>query len=537
MTPPQKNMLLSGARVTGLGTLLSRVLGMLRDIATAALLGLSAGGVMDAFALAIRIPNLFRRLFAEGALAASYLPVLTARFEEGPDSAWKLVSVVMTWLAVTLAAIVLLIESVFGAIWLLWGDIPSVSLLLGLAAVMLPYMFFICLAAQFAATLHVLSHFSTPALTPTLLNIVWLLGAWCVAPYFSGNVVAQAYVLAVCVVIAGVLQLMIQGAVLRSFGFRYQYDWASSRTAVFDILRAMGVMVFGLAVTQVNTLMDSLIAWGLAAAPGGPQTVAWLPGHPAYPMRQGAAAAIYFGERLYQFPLGIVGLAVATAIFPLLSRHAARGDRESLGRDVSLGLRLVLFLAIPAGVGLVYLADPLAELLFQRGRFDAEDTRRAAGMIAAYGWGVWAYCTMPVIIRAFYSLGDRSTPVRVGACIVGLNFTLNLILVWFLAEQGLAFATSIAASVQAVVLIAVFSRRGLSLDYWNIGRTVLLAVIGSLLMWLAGELCLEYLAPEPAFVWRAVRVLLPVGVSAAVYMGLFALARGSELSWVLRGRP
>ena len=143
------------------------------------------------------------------------------------------------------------------------------SLLLGLAAVMLPYMFFICLAAQFAATLHVLSHFSTPALTPTLLNIVWLFGAWFVAPYFSGNEVAQAYILAICVVIAGVLQLAVQGVALRSFGFRYHYDWASSRDAVFDILRAMGAMVLGLAVTQVNTLMDSLIAWGTGGGADG----------------------------------------------------------------------------------------------------------------------------------------------------------------------------------------------------------------------------------------------------------------------------
>ena len=401
---------------------------------------------------------------------------------------------------------------------------------------MLPYMFFICLAAQFAATLHVLSHFSTPALTPTLLNIVWLFGAWCIAPYFSGNEVAQAYVLAVCVVVAGVLQLAIQGVVLRSFGFRYHYDWASSRDAVFDILRAMGAMVLGLAVTQVNTLMDSLIAWGLAAAPTGPQTVDWLPGDPAYPMQQGAAAAIYFGERFYQFPLGIVGLAVATAIFPLLSRHAARGDHESLGKDVSMGLRLVLFLAIPAGVGLVYLAQPLAELFFQRGRFNAEDTRRAAGMIAAYGWGVWAYCTMPVIIRAFYSLGDRKTPVRVGAGIVALNLTLNLILIWYLAERGLAVATSIAAMVQAFVLVGLFSRRGQTIEYAAVGWTVLRAIVGSVLMWAVGTFSLEHLAHEPTLASKLLRVAVPVGASVAVYLGVFVAGRGPELGWVLRGR-
>jgi len=182
------------------------------------------------------------------------------------------------------------------------------------------------------------------------------------------------------------------------------------------------------------------------------------------------------------------------------------------------------------------LADPLAELLFQRGRFDAEDTRRAAGMIAAYGWGVWAYCTMPVIIRAFYSLGDRSTPVRVGACVVGLNFTLNLLLVWFVAEQGLAFATSISATVQSLLLILLFSRRGWMIEYASIGGTIIRAVLGSALMWFAGNYVLEQLAHEPTLTSRFLRVTLPIVASAAVYLGVFGIARGPELSWVLRGK-
>ena len=253
-------------------------------------------------------------------------------------------------------------------------------------------------------------------------------------------------------------------------------------------------------------------------------------------MRQGAAAAIYFGERFYQFPLGIVGVAVATAIFPLLSRHAARGDQESLAKDVSLGLRLVLFLAIPAGVGLVYLAEPLAELFFQRGRFSVEDTRRAAGMIAGYGWGVWAYCTMPVIIRAFYSLGDRKTPVRIGVGIVALNLALNLTLIWYLAERGLAIATSIAAIVQAIILVAIFSRRGRPIEYANIGRTVLCAAVGSVLMWWIGSSLLGQLPHEPTLTWKFLRVAIPVAASMAVYLGVFAAARGPELGWVFKGK-
>ena len=175
--------------------------------------------------------------------------------------------------------------------------------------------------------------------------------------------------LAVCILVAGVLQLGVQVPALYRLGFRFQYDWAASRAGMVQIGRTLTPMLFSLAVTQINTFTDSIIAWGLAAAPGGPQTIPWLGGAIRYPLHQGAAAAIYYGERMYQFPLGIVGMAVAASIFPLLSRHAAHGRRGRLGADLSLGLRLVLCLSVPAGVGLAVLAHPMAKLLFQHGQF------------------------------------------------------------------------------------------------------------------------------------------------------------------------
>ncbi|MCP4516437.1 MAG: hypothetical protein GY824_14565, partial [Delftia sp.] len=217
---------------------------------------------------------------------------------------------------------------------------------------MMPYMLFICLAAQVAATLHACSRFGVPALVPTVLNVCWLVAALLIAPRFAPDREAQAYVVAFSVLIAGVLQLGVQLPLLRRLGFRFDYNWPASRDAVRKVVLAMGPMVLGLMITQINTLLDSLIAWGLAQAPEGPSHIAWL-GGVAYPMQQGAAASVYYGERLYQFPLGLLGIAVATSIFPLLSRHAARGDRRQLGADLTLGLRLVLFLGIPASLGLI----------------------------------------------------------------------------------------------------------------------------------------------------------------------------------------
>jgi putative peptidoglycan lipid II flippase len=535
MAGRDRHPLIAGARVTSLGTLASRVLGVVRDVATAALLGLSGGGVMDAFVIAFRIPNLFRRLFGEGALAASYLPVLAARLEQDRAAAWQLVSVGLTWLTVLLAVLVVLSEAVCGLVWLAWGDEPGVSLLVGLSATMMPYMLFICLAAQLAATLHALSHFSTPAFVPVVLNVCWLVGAWVVAPYFAPDKQAQAYVLAVSILVAGVFQAVVQLPVLRASGFRFDYNWAASRAAIRQVAVAMGPMVLGLAVTQINTLADSLIAWGLAAAPGGPERVAWLGGVVRYPMQQGAAAAIYYGERLYQFPLGILGLAVATAIFPLLSRHAARGDRQKLGADMTLGLRLVLFLGVPAGVGLIMLARPLARLLFERGQFTPDDTARTARMIATYATGVWAYCALPVLVRGFYAVSDRMTPVRVGLVAVALNVTLNLLLIWPLAEAGLAVATSISAAVQACLLALLFSRQRSPLNWRVLAGTAARTAFSTVVM--AASCCaiLGLVPPAESLLSQLAGVFMPLAVSLAVFFAVQWLLGGGELRILATG--
>ena len=182
MRPSQSNSLIAGALVTGLGTLASRLLGYVRDAATFALLGVGGSPVMDAFVIANRIPNLFRQLFGEGALTASYLPVVAGLLETDRRSTWQLASTMMVWLSVLLAGLVLVGEAILAGIWLLWGDRSGMGLLVGLSATLLPYMLLICLAAQVTATLQALGQFTVPALTPTVLNVCWLTGVWAIAP-------------------------------------------------------------------------------------------------------------------------------------------------------------------------------------------------------------------------------------------------------------------------------------------------------------------------------------------------------------------
>jgi putative peptidoglycan lipid II flippase len=536
MSNSARHPLITGTVITSLGTQASRILGLFRDMATSSLLGLVGKGVADAFLFAFRIPNLFRQLFGEGALTASYLPVLTVQLEHDPRVARQLASVVVALLTVLLAAIVAAGELLLGLIWLIWGDVPGMQLLLGLSAVMLPYLLFICVAAQLTTMLYASQHFTVPALAPSLSNIIWLIAAWIGAWWYTGDKVAQAYLLAVAVLLAGIAQVAVQLPTLRRLGYHFDYNWPAARKGVRQIVGNMAPMLLGLAVTQINCFIDSLIAWGLAAVPDGPQTISWL-GHVAhYPLQQGAVAALYYGDRLCEYPLGIVGMPVAVAIFPLLSRHAARGDHRRLGADMTLGLRLVLCLSIPAGVGLILLSHPITRLLFERGEFVPDDTVRVARVVAFYAAGVWAYCAAPVIVRGFYALNDYVAPIRIAAWMVGLNLALNLTLIWWMAEGGLALSTTLAAAVQVLALMAIFSRRQAPLGWSQLAATSLRTILASGAMAGVVLFALPHMPTDRRLLSQAICVGVPVILGAAAYCGAYLLLGGRELGMLWSGQ-
>ena len=517
MTDSGRRQLLAGARITGLGTLASRVLGMLRDVATASLLG--TGTVMDAFVIAFRIPNMFRRLFGEGAFAAGYLPVITTRLLDNRREAWQFFTVTLYLLAAFLGTLVLLAEILCAVLFWWYRDDPAVTTLVGVSAVLVPYLFFICIAAQLAATLHALGQFTWPAFVPVLLNILWLIGVAIAYVFIPTNQLAQAYILAGCVLLSGPLQVAPLFAAVRSLGGRLDYHWANSKPYVTRILKTSGPMMVGLAITQINTLLDSVIAWSLAYDPGvtPSRSVAWLGGVVDYPMEVGAASAIYFGERLYQFPLGILGMAIATAIFPLLSRHAAAGQLQQMGDDLGYGIRLALFLGLPSSLGLMLMAEPIARVLFEHGEFGPESTERTARMIACYGAGVWAYCASAVLIRGYYALSDFKRPVMVGVWMVVANLILNLLLIWPLGEAGLAVSTSITAAVQVGLLAWLFARHHVPLHWKAIARTTWRTAAATLCMSLATWATLHALGPSPHFPTQLLTVLLPITTGVIIF--------------------
>ena len=538
-----RRTLFSGLKIVSLCTLLSRVLGLVRDMGMATMFG--NGPIMDAFSVAFRIPNFVRRLFGEGALTAAFLPAFVRDIERnGNRSAWRLASAMLTILAVALVAFVLLGECLLWGVSSVWDLSDEGQLLTGLAAVMLPYLVLICLAALVSAMMHALGHFTWPALVPVILNVAWIVGIWGVAHRFS-DPIHQVYAVAIAVVVGGILQLIVPLPRLFKLGFRYQKDWYKKTDPALEELDGAGLTVMskvraivnsmlpvllGLSITQLNSLLDSFIAWGVSQPEiPDPQAFAW-------PVESGTASALYLGQRLYQFPLGVFGIALGTVLFPLLARHSERNRNDLLCADLSMGIRLVLWVGIPASVGLALLAEPLTQLLFRYGRFDATDARQTAAMIAAYGIGVWAYCGLLILHRGFYAIGDQLSPMYIGMVAMLGNTILNFVLIWFIGGVGLAIGTAFVSSVQVLAVAALLQKRVGNLHNADIRRTAIRTLFATALMSLACYATMQTLPTGSSVAMRLLRVFAPVLVSVAVFFGMSILLRLNEWRELLNRR-
>ncbi|MBS0264052.1 MAG: murein biosynthesis integral membrane protein MurJ, partial [Planctomycetes bacterium] len=469
--------------------------------------------------------------------SAAFLPVFAKQIEADKPgemtSAWQLASAVFALLSVFLAALVVIGELIlWGLSWSYAGHAET-QLMLGLTAVMLPYAVLICLAAQVTAVLHALGHFTWPALVPVVLNICWIATIWLVDPLFEPDRVAQIYALAGCIVGAGVLQLVLQWPTLRRFGYRFDRRWQAVRPAVVEIVRAMLPVTLGLSITQINTVLDRCIAWTLTA-PAGADVGATIWGSVTYPLQSGAVSALYFGERVYQFPLGVFGVALGTVLFPLLSRHAARGEFTRVRDDLSLGMRLVIAIGLPASAGLALVAESLMRLLFQHGDFTAGDTARVVPILVAYGSGVWAYCAIPVLYRGFYAVGERRIPVQVGITAVAIDLSLNLSLIWPLAERGLALSTALSAMIQVVLLSWLIQQRIGRLDWRRLAVTTGKAAMATVAMAVAYQGVWRFSPPPTGKTAEGLWMSAAILVATVVYFLVARLVGIEELQLLLR---
>lgn len=525
--------MLGGAVRTVSGfTLLSRFAGLARDVITARLLGDDALG--SAFRAAYALPNLFRRLFGEGALSAAFLPEYTLLNRDDPATADELATLVVRLLTLVTSALtlVIILGLCVGIVW--WPHDPGRVLSFRLMVLMLPMMPAVCLAAVLGGMLQAHAKFAAPAAAPILLNVFQIAAG---LVFYFGLLKGRenaAYAIGAAAVLASIAQVVWSWWALRG-KVRWRKAGVAASAHGRVVLRRFIPAMIGLGTLQLNTLMDMLIAmWPNWVGP----TVL---GH-TVTLDEKSNAVLSYTQTIYQFPLGVFGIAVATAVFPMLSRSA--DIPEAFVANLRRGLRLSLFIGLPASVGLMLVRHDMLEVIFGgKGRhsFSHDGVLRAAAVLAGFAPGVWAYSLNHVWTRAFYAKGDTTTPMRIGVLMVALNFTLNVTLIWWLREAGLAWATATAAIVQCVILGFLCHTRletpAMDRATWRaFARVILASASMGACVWLTVKLM-------PATGWwgtwwgHAARCGVQVVVGAGVYALAAVLWRAPEVRWLLRRSP
>ncbi len=550
---PRARSVVSNAKLIALCTLVSRVTGLAREVLLGQAFGLS--WVQDAFVYGFQFPNLFRRLFGEGSLAPVFVPTFTRTLErDGRESAWRLLARTFALLTVALTVAVVAIEIIILLIWLFapGGDAAAAGsaasgrgLLLGLTALMLPFMVSICLLALLSAILNCVGSFVPAALAPVLLNLCMIAGIVWIAPRLApGDAAGQAWVLGWTVLAAGALQLLCIFPALRANGIHLGWNFDLRDAGVREMLRLLPPVALGQGVLAFGVFLDSQICIMLTQPAGGAASAGLFGAGFAYPLREGALSSITYAQRLYQFPLGVLAISLATAALPQFSRLAARQEWAAWGDEFRRSLRLASFEGLLAGVPMIVFAEPMIRLLFQYRRFDADDTTRTAAVLFWYGFGLWAFAAQHMVMRAFYSLGDARTPLRISVAILPLNAALTLALVWFDGLREAAFAISSALTASASIILSLWliqRRTGVRL----LDRAMLSAAARMLLSATGAGLALWSLAPllamarervAPALFGRAVETFGGLGIVVISYLVLARLMRLPEVEQLLGRR-
>lgn len=434
-------------------TLVSRVLGFVRDVVIARLFGASAEA--DAFFVAFKIPNFFRRLTAEGAFSQAFVPVLTQTLhQQGEGEARRMLDAV--WTRLMLFLIILTMLGIVFAEPLMWLFAPGFAqdarlpLAVDMLRIVFPYLLLISLVAMLAAVLNTYEHFWEPAFNPVWLNVAMIVTMWVFAPYLAIPAMSLAY----GVLIAGVVQLAWVWWALTPTGWRPRWSLAHN-AAVKRILRNMAPALLGVSVAQINLLVSTVLASFLIAG-----SVSWL----------------YYADRLLELPVGVLGVALATVVLPGLSKARAAADWQAYNHTLDLSLRLIMTVGLPATVALAVLAKPLMFSLFAYGAFTAADAQASAQALSAYAFGLLGFLAVKVLAPAFYAREEMAWPVKISLVALGVNLLLALTLIRPLAHVGLALAVSVATLVNAGLLWWMLCRLSFytpEIGWWKlIGQTL-----------------------------------------------------------------
>ena len=499
--PAPREPLARYAGLTGIATLTSRVLGLARDQTLAAVFG--AGDAMDAFVVAFRIPNLVRDLFAEGAMSAAFVPTFTRELgRHGRDSAWRLGNNVINGLLITTGVLVAagmlfahpLITLYAGS----FARVPGkLELTAQLTRVVLPFLPMVAVAAAAMGMLNSLHHYFVPALSPAMFNVATIVGVVTLVPLMTRAGLPPIMAVAIAALAGGFGQVAIQWPSLRREGYRYQFVVDPASPALRRVLVLMGPGTIGLAATQVNLFVNTLLATSQGT---------------------GAASWLTYAFRLMYLPIGLFGVSIGTAVLPAVSRHATTGDVAAMRRTISRGLGLMLMLNVPATVGLIVLATPIVQLLFERGRFLAADTAATADAVRWYAVGLAGYSAVRIASPAFYAIGQSRIPAIVSGFVILVNAGASILLVRVLGFAGLALGTSIAALANATVLLWLLRTRLGGLDERRLLTTLAKVTLSAAVMAVAAfaiQRAMDSLLPGAALTARAVRLTISIGGALA----------------------
>ena len=517
--------LLRAASTVSILTLASRITGLVRELLVATMFGASA--MTDAFNVAFRIPNLLRRLFAEGAFSQAFVPILAeARAKRGDEATHALIDAVGTVLLWTLLAVCLV--GIVGSPVLVWlmasglresGGFDAAVLMTRL---MFPYIGCMSLVALAAGILNTWGRFAVPAATPVLLNVSVIAAALLLRPVFAGWGVEPVLTLAVGVMIGGFLQLAVQFPALRRLGLlpRFRLGWGALRAAwvhpdVRRVLRQMAPAVLGVSVAQLSLLVNTQIASHL-----GVGAVSWLT----------------YADRLMEFPTALLGVALGVVLTPQLSAAQARGDAQGYSALLDWGLRLVVLLALPSAVALLLFAQPVVAVLYHYGRFTTHDLQQTTTAVMGYGVGLIGLVAVKVVAPGFYARQDIRTPVKIAVVVLVLTQVLNAVFVPRLGVAGLALAIGLGAVVNATWLLIGLRRLGAyqPAPGWPVFLARVLfasAVLGAGLWWAAGRFDWAGLHAHPG--QRVALLFGCIAAAGAVYFGCLA-ATGLNLKRMLK---
>ncbi len=515
--------LLKSTATVGAATVVSRILGFVRDVVLAKMFG--ASGATDAFFLAFRIPNFMRRLFAEGSFSLAFVPVLSEYRAKGDRVALR---DLIDHVTGTLSAILLVLVSIgiiaapqvlaiFAPGWLVDGR-PEFDLAAGMLRITFPYIMLISLTALAGGILNTYERFLIPALTPVLLNLSLIAAALLLADHLEVRVTALAW----GVLVAGFMQLLLQVPALMRLGLMPKPRWGWRHSGVRHVVKLMIPTLFGSSVAQVNLLVDSIIATFLVSG-----SVSWL----------------YYSDRLLEFPLGVLGIALATVILPNLSRKHAQTSTGEFSATIDWALRLAVIITVPAATGLVILSGPILITLFQYDAFQPDDVRMSAYSLVAYSAGLPAFIAVKVLAPGYYARQDTSTPVKIAIVAMVTNMVLNLLFVGLLVSRefegphaGLALASSAAAYLNAILLFRGLKKREVYmpergwLRLW-FAVTLACTAMGALLYFMTHDIESWLLAPA---ILRVKNLALTIVFGVIVYI-FTCMVAGVKKDDFLRG--